>query len=134
MDWSYGHSHCFRHVTKTLRKDGLEFLVVIVPGSPNKPHFAGKAYVRVGPETREASAEQFDRLVAERTSAVRFLRGLIGQSIITRYVGQVAEGVMTDCAQYFITVRYVAATRSYPITQVNISFDAGSNRYLLEIG
>ncbi len=63
------------YLSKTLSKNGQEFLVVIIPGSANRPHFAGKSYVRVGPETREASDDQFERLIAERSSVVRVLRG-----------------------------------------------------------
>jgi predicted HTH transcriptional regulator len=59
---------------KTLKRDGAEFVAVIIPGSPLRPHFSGQAYVRVGPETRKASETQFDELIAQRSSKVRHIR------------------------------------------------------------
>jgi hypothetical protein len=51
-------------------EQGRELLAVIVPGSPQRPHFAGKAYIRVGPETIEASDDQFENLIAQRSSKI----------------------------------------------------------------
>jgi hypothetical protein len=39
-----------------------------VPGSAQRPHFTGPAYVRIGSQTIEASPQQFERLIAERNS------------------------------------------------------------------
>jgi len=47
---------------------GKEFLAVIVRGSANRPHFAGPSYIRDGSQTLEASEEQFEQLIAERSS------------------------------------------------------------------
>jgi predicted HTH transcriptional regulator len=51
-------------------KDGRNFVVVIVYGSPNKPHFAGQSYLRAGTQTILASDQQFEELVAKRNSKV----------------------------------------------------------------
>jgi hypothetical protein len=40
-------------------------LAVIVPGSKSRPHFAGKSYVRQGPQNKPASESQFYRLIAD---------------------------------------------------------------------
>ena len=55
-------------MTKVLVKDGKQFLAVIVPGSEQRPHFAGPSYVRVGSETKVASEPQFQNLIAQRQS------------------------------------------------------------------
>lgn len=34
-------------------------LAVVIPGSDRRPHFAGRAYVRNGPQTTDASETQF---------------------------------------------------------------------------
>jgi predicted HTH transcriptional regulator len=52
-------------LAKILRDQGREFLAVIIPGSSQRPHFTGKAYVRVGPQTKEASEEQFENLIRQ---------------------------------------------------------------------
>ena len=38
---------------------GRECLAVVVPGSENRPHFSGPAYVRSGSESLPASEQQF---------------------------------------------------------------------------
>jgi predicted HTH transcriptional regulator len=50
------------YTTRVLTDGGKEFLCVIVAGSPNRPHSAGPAYVRVGSETVNASRDQFDHV------------------------------------------------------------------------
>lgn len=39
------------HCSEVLEKDGKKFLAVVVPGSENRPHFAGRSYVREGSES-----------------------------------------------------------------------------------
>jgi predicted HTH transcriptional regulator len=36
-------------------KGGMKFVSATIYGSVNRPHFAGRSFIRVGPETREAS-------------------------------------------------------------------------------
>src|SRR5215468_2096964 len=43
-------------------KGGKKFIAVIIYGSLETPHFAGKSYIRKGTETIEASEEQFEEL------------------------------------------------------------------------
>jgi hypothetical protein len=122
------------YLSKTLRKDGREFLAVIVPGSPDKPHFTGKSYVRVGPETREASEDQFGALIAERTGVGRVLRELVGKHILTRVVGAINKAVLLDYNQHFVTVRYAGQQQCYPISKITINFAPHEKVYLLEVG
>jgi hypothetical protein len=56
---------------KTLSHRGRVCLAVIIPGSAERPHFAGKSYVRQGAQTKEASEMQFDELVSQRNSKAR---------------------------------------------------------------
>lgn len=56
------------YLPKVLRKDSREFLAVLIPGSSSRPHFAGRSFVRVGSETRDASESQFNELLAQRNS------------------------------------------------------------------
>src|SRR3990172_6493704 len=52
------------YLPKILNVDGKQILAVIIPGSELRPHFSGPSYLRVGPETRKASEEQFSILIA----------------------------------------------------------------------
>ena len=73
------------YLPKVLTADLKPFLAVIIPGSPDRPHFAGKSYVRVGPETREASEEQFESLVAQRQSKVYEISKWLNRTIILEH-------------------------------------------------
>ena len=55
------------------RVDGVELVAVVVEASSNRPHFSGHAYIRVGSETKKASPEQFEELIASRNDKVRRL-------------------------------------------------------------
>src|SRR5258707_10556622 len=47
-------------------KDGKKFIAVIVYGSPERPHFAGKSYVRDGTQTKKASETNIQVFIARR--------------------------------------------------------------------
>jgi predicted HTH transcriptional regulator len=53
----------YRHIVPLHLPDG-DCLAVVIPGSEARPHFAGKSFIRDGPQTKEASAEQFSLLVS----------------------------------------------------------------------
>jgi hypothetical protein len=52
-------SHAFTVDDKTV-------VAVVISASDERPHFTGPAYVRIGSESVNASAEQFDKLIASR--------------------------------------------------------------------
>ena len=54
--------------TEILRIDGNEILAVIIPPSPNKPHFSGPAFIRRGSESVSASPDLFNDLITSRNS------------------------------------------------------------------
>jgi hypothetical protein len=121
---------------KTLKKDGLEFVAVIIPGSALRPHFSGPAWVRIGPETRQASEPQFDELIAQRSSKVRAIRKLIGKTVVWNSIQPFvanALGVVADCNQFFVTIESETYTRCFPLDWVNISFEPANRRYELII-
>jgi hypothetical protein len=124
------------HLPKTLRKNGLEFIAVVVPGSSLRPHFSGPSWVRVGPENREASEEQYDELLAQRSSKFRELHKLIGKIIhwkaFSPFTGG-ADGTVVACNQFFITVHSQNYKRCFPIDWITINFDPGNERYDLII-
>jgi hypothetical protein len=126
------------HFSKTLRKDGVEFIAVMVPGSEFRPHFAGHAYVRVGPETRKASEHQFDQLIAQRSSKVRALQQLIGKTVLWHSFkdppfGGNGNGTLLDCNQFFVTIDAGTYKRCFPADWIEISLEPVSGLHHLII-
>ena len=48
------------YLPKVLLRDDKQFLAVIVPGSVDRPHFAGQAFIREGSKSVVSSARQFN--------------------------------------------------------------------------
>jgi hypothetical protein len=67
--------------TRVLSTESKQFLCVLVPGSSNRPHFSGPAYVRVGSQSLEASKQQYDRLITERNSKASKILQYEGQPV-----------------------------------------------------
>ena len=60
-------------ITRTLTKDGKEFLAVVVQLSEVRPHFARPAFKRQGAKTIPASQQEIDEWIAYRNSKVRII-------------------------------------------------------------
>jgi predicted HTH transcriptional regulator len=132
--------------TKILEKDGSQFVAVIVPGSANRPHFAGPSYIRRGNRTEAASEEQFDELLASRLSKSGEILKWIKKTIsidelrveYTHQLGPVArstEQVVTACNSFYVTLadRIGYPGTSVPLRRVEISSDNKNSRLKLEI-
>ena len=134
------------YVSKIVAENGLQALAVIIPGSESRPHFAGLAYIRKGSESREASEEQYEELIARRNS--KTARILLWKdknvSVMNRnpvqgglYHNETAwpdNTVVVDCDQFFVTLRTGASPEmSFPLSRVEINFDNGRRRLQLEI-
>jgi hypothetical protein len=123
---------------------GKEFLAVIVRGSADRPHFSGPSYVRDGTQTREASEQQFARLIAERSSKVREIlksRGnqitLLFPAVELPWVGggqgiklrdENVSACVLDCNQFYVTLQVVRSEKdsllaTIPLSQLELSFD-----------
>ena len=117
---------------------------MVIPGSEKRPHFAGKSYIRDGPQTKEVSEEQYELLIAERQSKVREIRKYLNKVIFVQQgansAGRTlrAEGWWTliDCNAFYLTVFMAndSNTRtSFPVERVSIGFDHKRNTLQLEI-
>jgi hypothetical protein len=121
-----------------LTHEGRECVAVIVPGSANRPHFAGRAYVRNGTETNDASEQQFDRLIADRTSRGYFIRQWLQRQVTVIVFSSKArlEVTLEDCNQFYATWREQSGrVLSVPLDWVKISYSNEKQRlelYLME--
>jgi predicted HTH transcriptional regulator len=131
------------YTTRVLEKDGKRFLGVIIPGSLERPHFAGHAYVRDGDKTVKASGLQFARLVAERSSKAYEILRCKGQEITMKYydfdvhisgkIHTFGDGILLDCNPHFLTIKGEKGVESYPLSRIEISKDNEKNRLQIEI-
>ena len=134
------------YLPKVLNIDGRQCLAVIVPGSADRPHFAGLSYIRAGSETREASEEQFENLITARNSKTRKILEFKGKRIsvfthdsglLTGRVGiSWAEAVVVDCNQFWVVIDPKTEPRgllSVPLARVELTLDTVRNRLALEI-
>ena len=123
--------------------DGKSCIAVIIPGSAERPHFAGKSYVRSGTQSVDASETQYTELIAERMSKVRELLAWKGKSITLESVNRrgnftrrgFSTCVVVDCNQFFLTAAFSGQERSIPLTQLAISRDDNdySRRLKIEV-
>jgi hypothetical protein len=127
--------------SKVLEKDSKKFLAVIVPGSENRPHFAGPSYVRDGSKTVAASEEQFKTLLAQRNSMAYELIKWRGKNVSmwqptatsTTYhpsAGAFGDAVIVDCNQFYVTldIGQPRSRISFSLEAFNIGFNYSSNR------
>jgi schlafen family protein len=127
--------------TKALTEGGYQYLVVTVQGSPNRPHFAGPAYVRVGSTSVDASEEQFKQLIALRQSKVRRLLEWRGRRVTLEWVHRTAAHTqrsntiltLETCDEFFVTLAGNDTKKSVPLGQVDLSYDHQNNQLKIEI-
>jgi hypothetical protein len=133
------------YLPKIITDGGKQALAVIVPGSSSRPHFAGPSYVRRGSETFEASDEQLDDLIANRSGKVYQISRYIGKqltafncSVVTG--GQVLRGkwsslpVVLSCNEFWVTLRSPRKMkRSFILKDVELNYDDKDDRLQLEI-
>jgi hypothetical protein len=136
------------YVSKVISDNGRQALAVVIPGSELRPHFAGLSYVRRGSETIEASEEQFSQLIAQRNSKAARILAWKGKAITVIQLAQSRPGFglirkewktgvtisVANCDQFCVTLTTGTGTQnmSFPLSQVEISFDSGNNRLQLE--
>jgi Putative DNA-binding domain len=125
------------YTPKGMQDGGREYLAVIVFGSEKRPHFAGRSYIREGSQTKEASEQQFARLIAERQSKVYEIRNWIGKavSIIIASSGTQLAAIVIDCNQHFVAWRSSedTSTRATSLEVIRISYDYAQDRLKLYV-
>lgn len=133
----------YRHIVPLHLPEG-DCLAVIIPGSPSRPHFAGRSYVRLGAETREASEQAFGRLIAQRSSKAGELLRWLDKEITFRFLtlsGGNRTARINDkayrvigCNDFYVTLANPSSTtpQSYSLSRIELAFDDQNGRLLLE--
>jgi predicted HTH transcriptional regulator len=128
--------------TRILRKNGLSFLAVIVPGSKQRPHFAGPSCIRVGAKNVKTSETQLAELVAQRSGKTYEILPWVGKTITVErlreapndLVGRVAgyfEPTLQACTAQAVTFSTSGNAETVPLEDVKVSFDHTRNRLKL---
>lgn len=130
---------------EALEIEGKETVAVIVPSSPNRPHFAGHAHVRIGSETVKATGAVLDELIASRNTKtgriLQFKRQLVTVECVGCDIdGQAAgphlrtpyECRIDGCDAFSVQLEKLDAGRSVSIllNRVELCRDTARNRGL----
>ncbi len=131
---------------RVIQNDGRQALAVIVPSSNKKPHFSGPSFIRRGSETFEASEKEFEELIARRNSVTDRILAYKGKQVTVinspRNNPRAGESMwpgnttVYDCDQFCVTLATGTQPQdrqTFPLSQVDISFDNSINRLLLKI-
>jgi len=121
---------------KTLHVGSKQIVAVIVIGSELRPHFAGHAYVRRGSESIDASQEQLDLLIAQRSGKMYRLAQNINQPMTLNikfnqgnrtFTMTKEAGTIQDCNESWVTVLRQSMNPpqlfSFPLATVDIGWD-----------
>lgn len=124
-------------------------VAVAISASDERPHFTGPAYVRVGSESVNASAEQYENLIASRNSKAGAILRMGGQPITLDVVGRRIENPMPApgarsqtearieaCDAHFVRFAVSVAgmqgwTIAEPLERITISRDVRQDRPML---
>jgi predicted HTH transcriptional regulator len=101
---------------RILERDGRQFIAAIIPGSAERPHFVGGAYIRQGSNNMPASESLFSELIAQRNSKAYAILKWKGKQITAerRNVERVAlvgevfgyfEPVVEGCDSHSVKLR-----------------------------
>jgi predicted HTH transcriptional regulator len=138
--------------TRILEKDGKKCLAVLIPGSPQRPHFAGQSFIRDGAKSVVASDAQFNTLIAERdnkTYAILewkrksisvYRRGseILINGTTNRRPDEKYKGRILDCNQFYVSLEiiqpHITRTVFIPLRLIDLSFDRESDCLSIEHG
>lgn len=143
LEKAYPRINC---ISRVVGENGHQALALMVPPSEKKPHFSGPSFVRRLSETFEASEQEFQELIARRNSRISRILDYKGKQVTVinsrRTANHVSESywpgntTVYDCDQFYLTLATGTQPQdrsSFPLTQVEISFDHSVNRLLLKL-
>lgn len=132
---AYPSIYCLPHI---LNIDDKQVLAVIVPGSGNRPHFAGPSYVRDGSQSIVASKEQFDALIAARNSKAYQILQWKDKTVIMCGIrrgeprpSSYSRAIVAGCDQFWVTLGTGKDAIALPLERIELSFDYNQNMLVL---
>jgi hypothetical protein len=133
--------------THALKVAANHIVAVVVPESRDRPHFTGPAFVRDGSSTHEASGEQFQKLIEDRSDLVWWLRPYVGTEIAVELEAEsagnrrywrpaAANFTLLGVNQHFVTVRQSNGSRfAYSLRRIFVErlFTTSTDMPLLRV-
>lgn len=136
------------YTTQELPYQGKTVLALVIPFSVRRPHFSGPAFVRVGSQTRVASAEALDELILSRVDkCAEILRqrdkGLVSVRMIDYQLGSNkpmnghyyagTECLVRGCSAHFVKLEEPSSGKMYtePLARVSLGYDDEKQRLML---
>lgn len=121
---------------KVFARDGKQCLAIIVLGSPERPHYAGLPYIRMGSESRKADVEAVGQMTAQRVPKAYEILKWKGKSVsltilnvdeTARRLGREASReprIVRDCNQHWVTLEFSSGQlQSFALNRVELCFD-----------
>lgn len=137
-----------QHQAQVFDVAGRNVVAITIPSSAQRPHFSGPAFVRRGAESVNATAAQYEDLIASRAEKCRVIQGWRDQPITIledRYrLAQgpvqgawraVREGRIVSCDSHTVRLRDTGSDAHFTLQlqQVEIGYDEQRHRKLLRV-
>ena len=117
-----------------IERDGKRLAIVEVRSSLTRPHFDGKAWVRVGSTTRPATEGEIIQLRAARSNKkVSQLRRWLneGRTIVTlsdvKLHGR-ERVTLQDVTEHWVKLGFGTTSRGFPLDDLSLSYDYDNDR------
>jgi predicted HTH transcriptional regulator len=131
-------------IAVVLQENDRQALAIVVPHSPNRPHFGGPSWVRVGSISEPATIQQYEQLIASRHSKASLILQYKDKVVSVLYVRRVGTSVsetpwsqiirVIDCNPFYVTVQPEGAGKhSFELEVISLSYDNEQDRLMLKI-
>jgi len=127
---------------QTVKSEGKDIVAITVYPSENRPHFSGNSYVRIGSESKKASAEMFEELIISRNDiAKRLLKAKNNREEILLNVplsynpDYRVQCYVEDCNSFYAIFKGVKILENHsaPLNKISISWEGIMNMLLITI-
>ncbi len=134
---------------EVLTIESKDVLAVIVPDSNLKPHFSGPAYIRLGSESKNATAEEYEKLINSRNDKCREINNNLDKIFTVRVINKklgehgarigkyeaTQECRVIECNQHLIRLEDISLKENFsePLINISIAYDEKKYRPMLII-
>jgi len=134
-EWCYPP---IKHTARVIGVNGKYIVAAIVQASHNKPHFAGPAFIRSGSQSKKASEEVFNQLIASRISKARPLLEAMRKGervIISRcYCVTLVDCAIVECTEHYAVFQPLIGESIYGYyEQIRLKRNSATNQLQVDI-
>jgi hypothetical protein len=133
------------YTARVIRPEGRNVVAITVPHSRERPHFSGAAFVRVGSQSRNASAEQYNDLISSRNEIAGKILQSKNQIVTLELLGRAlgdprptpnsrgrAQCRIMECDALSVLFMDIASNTVYsePLSRITLASDVTANNRL----